>query len=345
MDSITRSIQSKGPLISVIVPVFQVEKYLEKCISSILNQTYHNLEIIIVDDGSTDNCPIICDKFQAVDTRIKVIHRRNGGLSQARNDGLMLAKGDFISFVDSDDWIESNMYEVLMSALIESCADIAVCNYQNDYETKNNIQCNMESYEKKEYTSEEALKLIINSDGYIKSFVWNKLYRKSILPETNFPKGKIYEDTLWTTKTIGNAKLIVCINCHLYHYQYRIDSLSHNNQQIARRIQDMMEMNIQRIEYIHKFYPILKKIAIVQFQNLCCMEYLGICINNSQFDPERKIRTRLYRHFVGFGIKNLLYFDKLGMTVCRFSFWISPTLLEKVYLIYKTIFNKLQIVI
>ena len=118
------------PLVSIIVPVYQVEKYLEKCLGSIIGQTYGNLEIILVDDGSTDHGPAICDRYQTEDSRIQVIHQANGGLSHARNVGLAAATGDFISFVDSDDWIEPQMIDALMSALQETGADIAVCGRQ-----------------------------------------------------------------------------------------------------------------------------------------------------------------------------------------------------------------------
>ena len=113
-------------------------------------QTYHNLEVILVDDGSTDNCPLICDRYQNEDTRIKVIHKKNGGLSQARNIGLKYAIGNYIGFVDSDDWIEPDMYMVLVSALMNSGADIAVCSYKNESENSKDIQCVAECLKIKE---------------------------------------------------------------------------------------------------------------------------------------------------------------------------------------------------
>lgn len=118
------------PLISVIIPVYKVEKYIVKCVESILAQTYRNLEIILVDDGSPDNCPGICDEFAALDTRVRVIHKDNSGVSDARNIGLNVAKGEYIGFIDSDDWIAPNMYETLLASIIKYDADIAVCDYQ-----------------------------------------------------------------------------------------------------------------------------------------------------------------------------------------------------------------------
>ena len=117
------------PLISIIVPIYKVEKYLKKCIQSIMNQTYLNFELILVDDGSPDDCPMICDNYAKLDNRIVVLHKQNGGLSDARNAGLDVARGEYIGFVDSDDFIANNMYEKLLSGLLAEDADMAVCNF------------------------------------------------------------------------------------------------------------------------------------------------------------------------------------------------------------------------
>ena len=118
---------NNNPKISVIVPVYKVEKYLDRCVESIVNQTYKNLEIILVDDGSPDNCPVMCDEWAEKDERIRVIHKENGGLADARNAGMNIATGDYIGFVDSDDWIEPNMYEVLLKNALKYDADISRC--------------------------------------------------------------------------------------------------------------------------------------------------------------------------------------------------------------------------
>lgn len=123
-------------LISIIVPVYNVEKYLNKCIDSIINQTYKNIEIILVDDGSTDNSGKICDEYLLRDSRIKVIHKNNGGLSSARNEGINISSGEYIGFVDSDDWVEPNMYEEMYKKILYSNADIVDCGYWKEYENK-----------------------------------------------------------------------------------------------------------------------------------------------------------------------------------------------------------------
>ncbi len=329
------SVQNCGPLISVIVPVFQTEKYLEKCILSILNQTYQNMEIILVDDGSTDNCSVICDKYQTEDARVKVIHKENGGLSQARNIGLKLARGDFVGFVDSDDWIEPNMYEVLISVLQGTGADIAVCHYRVETDDSKSVQINGESFKIKLYSSEEALRMLINGEGFIDNFVWNKLYIRSILYNIYFPEGKIYEDVVWTPKTIHNAGLLVCIDRPLYHYLYRSDSLSHNKQNIVKGVHDKIEMSEQRIKFIQENHPTLKKKVIWQFQDLCCKLYIKISLNAHQLDKDGIIRHDLYRHFRQFGINTIYDIDNLQMTFTRMMFWLFPSLCSKTYIFYK----------
>ncbi len=324
-----------SPLISIIVPVYQVEKYLEKCINSIITQTYKNLEIILIDDGSTDKSPSFCDHFQAKDSRIKVLHQENGGLSYARNVGLKIATGDFIGFVDSDDWIEPNMYEVLMSALQETGADIAVCNRQYEFNDSESIPIHMKSAKKKLYSAEEALRRLIIGDKIIHNAVWEKLYRRTIISDIKFPIGKIFEDSLWTTLVIGNAKLIICIDYPLYHYFIRSESLSHNLELTIKRGEDKIEMIERRTEYIRMKYPTLQKLSFLNLLNSCCSEYINISSKNYQFDADGIIRQHLYQRFRQAGFNNILHYDGIKTTCGRILFWFCPNLLVKTYSLYK----------
>ena len=321
-----------NPLVSIIVPVFQVEKYLEKCISSIIAQTYKNLEIILVDDGSTDNCPAICEQFQREDDRIKVIHQENGGLSHARNVGLEVARGDYIGFVDSDDWIEPNMYENLMSALQESGADIAVCRYQIEFEDSTKNTRNIEfSKRRRRYSPEEALRNIFIGDGYISNAVWNKLYRKFVLANTKFTVGKICEDILWTALVVGNANFVIGLNYPLYHYLYRNEGLSKNSQQIVKRLQDRIEMSEQRIEFIRQYYPKLEKFAIVKNQDLCYEGAVILSLKYSNLDPDGKIRRELHRHFQQWGGVSIRDNDSLKTKIDLIFFSNCPELYLRIY--------------
>ena len=288
---------NQSPLISIISPVYQVEKYLDKCIASVVNQTYTNLEIIIIDDGSTDNCPAICDAWKERDPRIKVIHQENGGLSHARNEGMKLATGEFIGFVDSDDWIEPNMYETLLDALLETDADISICDCCLETETSKFIPNQTGIPERKQYTPEEALKILFKGNGFIYNGVWQKLYRRTIISNNTFPEGKICEDGPWTIKALGNARLITCIDCILYHYYYRAESLSHNEQQILRRLNDALEMIELQVEYVRKYFPALNKYAIYRLQNYCCKKYIEFSFQFCHLDADSEIRHRLHQIF------------------------------------------------
>ncbi len=325
------------PLISIIVPVYQVEKYLEKCINSIINQTYKNLEIILVDDGSTDNCPSICNHFQTEDTRIKVIHQENGGLSHARNVGLEISTGDFFGFVDSDDWIEPNMYEVLMSALQETDADIVVCNHLEETDDSIPIPITSNSLEKKLYLPKETLKKIISGENLTLYYVWNKLYKKSILSNIRFPTNKIHEDILWSPQIIGNSRLILSINRPLYHYIIRPGSLTRNKSIAIKRILDKNELLIRQIMYIREQYPALEKVSIINFQNTCLREYNNISINFNHLDPDGKIRHELHHQFCQYGLNNIIKYDGIKTTIARVLFRFCPSLLVKIYAIYKRI--------
>ncbi len=327
-----------SPLISIIVPVYQVEKYLEKCINSIIAQSYKNLEIILVDDGSTDNCPAICDRFQSEDSRIKVIHQQNGGLSHARNVGLEHATGDFIGFVDSDDWIEQNMYEVLMSALQETGADIAVCDRQMESKDSQPFQINICPSRIKCYSTESALRLIISGSNIIRNSVWNKLYKKKVLSNIKFPLKRIYEDIQWTSQIIGNANFLVYVNYRFYHYLQRSESLSHDSSLTIQRLLDKVEMFEQRKKYIQEYHPNLTNLAILKLQNFCCGEYINICINGNQLDKDGRIRYKLHRKFCQLRPFYILNYDGFCTTFGRILFRLFPNLLVKLFIIY----NKLH---
>ena len=311
------------PLVSIIIPVYQVEKYLDKCIASVVGQTYQNLQIILVDDGSADRSPAICDGWQERDPRITVIHQPNGGLSQARNAGLKLATGEFIGFVDSDDWIEPDMVECLLAALQETTADIAVGGFEGFTEDSKSIPyAKSKSTERSLYYTEEALKRLLLLRGFIRNFVWNKLYRRTVLSGIAFPEGRLYEDVTWTAQVIGNAKSVVCVDQIFYHYLHRPDSLSHDDRQFARRLQDELELTEQRLDYIHRHYPSLDKFAILRLHNLICRYYINICLHFRHLDPDYKIRDDLRERFSRHRPSIFLDLRYFGKAIARLLLWI-----------------------
>ncbi len=333
--SIQHSALNVKPLVSIIIPVYNVEKYLDKCIASVVNQTYTNLEIILVDDGSPDNCPAICDAWKERDPRINVIHQSNGGLSHARNEGLKLAIGEFIGFVDSDDWIEPDMYEILLTVMQETEADITICKYQKE---SNNLKESISipnSPERQICTSEEALELLISSNNKISTAVWDKLFRRQVIGEIHFAEGKIFEDSLWTAQVIGAAQTIITIDIPLYHYFFRSDSLAHNVNNLKCRFRDMTEMLERRIQYLHEKYPSLENLAIAKYQVYCCYNYIQISLNLSQYDTDGSIRQFLYNSFCKWGGNKNFTIGRYKLGVVCLVFRFCPLLLPYIYSLYR----------
>lgn len=203
--------------ISVIVPVYRVEPYLRKCLDSIVNQTYQNLEIILVDDGSPDHCGAICEEYAARDKRIKVIHQENGGLSAARNTALEIAGGEYLGFVDSDDWIEPKMFETLLWGIEEKEADIAVCGRYEEYKDR---RVPFEWPEIRVMEREEALEELLKNER-LQNLVWDKLYRRELFEGIRFPVGKTFEDMAVMHRLFLRSERVVCVPGAMYHYLQR----------------------------------------------------------------------------------------------------------------------------
>ncbi|MBE5744190.1 MAG: glycosyltransferase family 2 protein [Clostridiales bacterium] len=240
-------------LISVIVPVYNVEPYLERCVNSIINQTYKNLEILLIDDGSTDNSGTICDEYAKKDSRIICVHQQNGGVSKARNEGLSLATGDYIGFIDSDDYIEPNMYELLLNSIEENNADLAICGFKQvrvDASFKINDADN---------TVDWSRENVINNfftQGIIKELVYapvNKLYKKSLLEGLSFNcKYAMGEDILFLFKCIERVEKITYIQGAYYHYIMREGSAMTSS------------FSKKRLDYVY---------AIREIEDICKQKY------------------------------------------------------------------------
>lgn len=209
------------PKISVIVAAYKVEDYLRKCVDSILSQTFKNLEVILVDDGSPDESGAICDEYALKDKRIRVIHKTNGGQSTARNKGLEIAQGDYIGFVDGDDWIEPSIYEVLLAEMIKESADIVQCGWFK-VSQDGKKECPINEQFRELYTSDEGLdELIYSKGGHLNTSVCCKLFKKEVAQNFRFTPVRAYEDDEYIFKTVSIASKIVCINNPLYNYLNR----------------------------------------------------------------------------------------------------------------------------
>lgn len=223
--------------ISIIVPAYKVEEYLDRCIESIVNQTYENLEIILVDDGSPDNCPAICDSWAQKDSRVKVIHKENGGVSSARNAALDIASGDYIGFVDSDDWIEPDMYEILMKNAEEYDAEISRCAGFFDYDDRSESFSETESVTILE--GRELVKSIVSDSSYAN--LWTGIYSKNLFASVRFDSDiAVGEDWLMNYLLNKAANRKVIVKEHKYHYVQRQSSALHSDG--AKRYSDMIKV-------------------------------------------------------------------------------------------------------
>ena len=210
------------PLISIIIPVYNGEKYLRPCIDSILHQTYQHWELLLIDDGSPDSSGAICDEY-ASDPRISVVHKENGGQASARNQGVAMAKGEYISFVDCDDWLETDMYERMVQTMHSQQAEIIICGYIEEYKSRQKkVHADGEM---KVYEANEALKLVLR--GKIGSYLWSMLFRREVVQE-QMPDLNPYEDHATIFKWISHARRVVVLHQAFYHYRQLGSSSLHS---------------------------------------------------------------------------------------------------------------------
>lgn len=270
-------------LISVIVPIYKVEKYLNRCINSIVNQSYKNIEIILVDDGSPDKCGEICDEWVKKDKRIKVIHKENGGLSDARNAGIEIAQGEYLSFIDSDDYVHKDFIKILYENCLKNNADISMCGVR---QTDKDENINKE-------IKNENIKIIFSKDVLerkhnIYCVAWNKLYKKSIFSNIRYPKGKIHEDVAVIYKIMYYSNKIAVTDAELYFYFSAPESImrsefSEKRLDILDGLKNEYEFFIKKGEEKYAYF------ILVEFLN----NILDIYEKSSEFNGDK---VRLRRH-------------------------------------------------
>lgn len=244
-------------LLTVIVPVYKVEAYLEKCVDSILEQTYSKLELILVDDGSPDKCPKLCDEYKKKDSRVKVIHKENGGQGSARNMGIDIAQGDYIAFVDSDDYIEPNMYEIMIEALERTGSDMSFCGFFSH----SGLRIAESSSFKEEHVwenPEELLKALFNGEAI--GNPWNKVCKRELYDDIRFPEGVAREDIYIMHTLYGKCNRAVHTGKCLYNYIIREGSSEH--QDFSPKFLISISISDKRCEYIKNNFPSLIPLAI-----------------------------------------------------------------------------------
>ena len=276
-------------LISIIVPIYKVEQYLERCLDSILQQTYSNYELILVDDGSPDKCGEICEEYARRDNRVRVIHKSNGGLSDARNVGISISKGEFIAFIDSDDWVAPEYLACMIGALKKTKSDICECGViRTDGILDESVISNEDESLLQTYNVENALEELI-CDGIFHQYVWNKLYRRKCICRIDFPVGKTHEDEFWTYQVFGKAKTIVKIERKLYYYFQRSGSIMGEKYNLRRL--DVLEAKEQRQKYMQENYPTLAESAGINLFISCI--YNGQMSLKFLKDEQRKSAVRI----------------------------------------------------
>lgn len=248
--------------VSIIVPVYQVEKYIRQCIDSILAQTFTDFELILVDDGSKDRSGQICDEYVRMDNRVRVIHKENGGLSDARNRGMDQAVGSYFLFVDSDDYIASTMVECLYEKVVKEKADIAVCNYL--YYFENDREKNFSTNVKPEiFSGTEIFYNRKNERNYgIWTVAWNKIYKTETIGNVRFRLGKYHEDEFWANDIYQmNIKVVTIPECLYYYRQHDESTMKQKSIQknfdVIEALQERIDIYLQKPEYAHQAYKVL----------------------------------------------------------------------------------------
>lgn len=308
------------PTISVIVPVYKVEAYLPRCIDSLLAQTYKDFELILVDDGSPDRCGAICDRYAGRDPRICVIHKQNGGLSDARNAGLKIARGRYLAFVDSDDWVAPEYLHKLLQACLDTQADICECNIIHTSGTPSAVPAQDASAET--CSAQDALAQLI-ADGTFRQHVWNKLYSRRVVDGILFPRGKLNEDEFWTYQVFGNASKVAKIQDALYFYFQRPDSIMGARYSLRRL--DALEAKEARQRYLELHFPALSSAARVNLHQSAI--YSGQMVLLHLNHQERAQAAALIRKFLTAhplskgDLANLPAKAKIWLWAAKISFW------------------------
>lgn len=311
-------------LISIIVPVYNVEKYLRRCVDSILAQTYQNIEVLLIDDGSPDDSGKICDEYAQKDSRVRVFHKENAGVSSARNLGLKEAKGDYVGFVDADDYIDNKMYEVLLNNLIKEQADISVCSYYQE----DNQGVFQKHWPKDDYlvmNGEEQIKNLISNNYYTCS-CWDRLFKRELIGDITFDESiSFYEDYLFLYEVTKKSKNTVFDSKPLYYY-------CNNLQSAARRPFDIKKMDIVNVCRdvmidISKSFPGIYNCAKVEFVriNLFCSSL--IAVSSGDYKDQIGYLQKNIRHYMPW---YMFTYASFGYKIHAFCISVSWRLYKKV---------------
>lgn len=321
---------SKNELISIVVPVYNVEPYLARCLDSLLAQSYHQIEVIVVDDGSTDGCPALCDAYAQRDSRLHVIHRSNGGLAAARNTGIEVASGEWIGFVDSDDWVQPFMYERLLNAAVSNDCNLAVCGIAYAFDDGKIIE-KTGSGSARAMDFQEAI-TEMNDYRLFDMGAWSKLYRRSLFDSLRFPEGKLSEDFFIMPRLFDLAGQVAYEPSACYFYFQRANSITK-----SKKINtDFFEAAHEQMDYLDNFHPGLSIVGHCAFASAALTVYDSYLKNGV---PCSRSELKCYQTVVKeerrwWGIATHLSHAK---TIQFRLFCLSPTLYDFVFRLYRRI--------
>ncbi len=283
-------------LISVVIPVYRVEKYLRRCVDSVLKQSYEKIEVILVDDGSPDGCPAICDAYAASDSRVRVIHQKNAGLSGARNTGIEKSRGSWLAFVDSDDYLSPRFLELLYAACIGSDSDLGVCRWEY---VKGEPIPERGSGEERVYTGREMLANLYTMDGAYFVVAWNKLYKRELFQKIRYPLGRIHEDEATTYRIYDETKRAVYVDLSLYGYYVTPSSITRG---FHPKRMDWVRAIADRMDYFEKKgYRELMVPGLQAFADGSIDIYFGL----KDFFPESTKQQEEIRAYIRNGMKRV----------------------------------------
>ena len=310
-----------GSLISVIIPVYKVEAYLTACVESVLAQTYQNLELILVDDGSPDNCPQMCDVFAARDSRVRVIHKENGGLSSARNAGIGVARGEYLAFLDSDDLWSPLFLERLYRAIQETGADFSVCLFRQFCEAP--AVLTPEESKTEVLTQRQAFECFFNERNVNMVVAPNKLYRRCLFDAVRYPVGKIHEDEAVIHEIIGGAKTVAWVEEAHYHYRQAPGSIT--TSQFSLKRLDETYAKEQRIAWLeaHGMHDLADRTRVIYLSNLMRL-YRTVHQELDDKTAARKACSKLYATFKSVYNTELVRQESLKMRLRCILFTVFP---------------------
>lgn len=281
-----------GNLVSIIVPIYNVVQYLDRCLNSLVRQTHSNIEILLIDDGSTDGSGELCDLWQSQDPRVRAFHKPNGGLSDARNHGLERASGDYVCFVDSDDWYDLRFVEVLLGALLDTDSDLAECDHVCTDGSDPAPENGEGTSDYRVFEGRDCFLHFLTEDFFVS--VCTKLYRRGLLENQPFRKGVYHEDEFWTYRIFSKARKVCRVNYTGYYYYQRQGSIVHTRPSY-KRISDAFDAAKERRDFIELHYPEYAPVAYSKMLKTCM--YLYRLSEQGDFPEKPALQAELLSFF------------------------------------------------